>query len=49
MDKQAMTSLGIAPSVWQSGPVKEMRAERFNLKERELLKWAGIDLTAKTI
>ena len=49
MDRQMMSGMGIAPSAWQSGPVKEMRAERFKVRERELLEWAGIDLTAKTV
>lgn len=49
MDRQMMASTGIAPSVWQDGPAKEMRAERFNLSERELLKWADTDLTAQTV
>lgn len=44
-----MASMGIGPSAWQSGPAKEMRAERFNLSERELLKWADIDLTVQTV
>jgi len=49
MEKQMMTSMGVKPSVWQSGPLTEMRDERFRLRERELLKWAGIDVTAKII
>ncbi|KAL2058065.1 hypothetical protein ABVK25_001683 [Lepraria finkii] len=48
-DKQMMTGMGVTPSVWQSGPVREMREERFKIREHELLNWAGIDLTAKTI
>ena len=48
-DKQMMTSMGVTLGVWQSGPYKEMREERFRLRERELLKWAGVDLTAKII
>jgi len=42
-----MTNSGVTPSVWRSGPYKEMREERFKLRERELLNWAGVDLTAK--
>lgn len=49
MDRQTMTSMGLAPSTWQSEPLKKKRAESFILRERELLKWADIDLTAKTI
>lgn len=49
MEKQMMTSMGVKPSVWQSGPFTEMRDERFRLRERELLQWAGIDVTAKII
>ena len=44
-----MTCIGVTPSVWQSGPVKEMREERLKIREHELLNWAGIDLTAKII
>lgn len=49
MDEQMMTGMRVTPSVWQSESVKEMRKERFNLRERELLKWAGIDVTAKIL
>ena len=49
MDKQMMTGMGVTPSVWQSGPVKETREERFKIREHELLNWAGIDLIAKII
>lgn len=49
MDKQAMSGMGVTPSVWQSGPVKEVREERLKSRERELLDWAGIDPTAKII
>ena len=48
MDMQMITSMRIIPSVWQSEAVKEMRKERFNLSERELLKWA-VDVTAKIL
>ena len=44
-----MTSMQLTPSVWQSKSVKEMREERVKLRERELLKWAGIDLTTKIL
>lgn len=47
MDKQMMTGIGVTPSVWQSWPVKEMREERLKMREYELLKWAGVDLTAE--
>lgn len=47
--EQMMTSMGVTPSDWQSAPVKKMREERFKLRERELLEWAGIDLTANVI
>ncbi|KAL9125868.1 MAG: hypothetical protein Q9175_008012 [Cornicularia normoerica] len=49
LDEQTMTSMGVTPSDWQSAPVKKMREERFKLRERELLEWAGIDLTAKVM
>ncbi|KAL8723235.1 MAG: hypothetical protein Q9225_000425 [Loekoesia sp. 1 TL-2023] len=48
-DKQMMTSIGVSPSVRQSGPLRETRDERFRLGERKLLEWAGIDITDKTL
>ncbi|KAL9102561.1 MAG: hypothetical protein Q9163_002311 [Psora crenata] len=48
-DKQMMTGLGVTPSQWKSESAKEMRRERFKLRELELLEWAGVDLSTKTI
>lgn len=49
IDKQMVARMGIPASVWQSEPFKDMRKESYELRELELLKWADIDLNAKTI
>ncbi|KAL9063669.1 MAG: hypothetical protein Q9161_009347 [Pseudevernia consocians] len=49
MDNQLMTSMQVTPSYWQSKSAKNMKEESFKLRERELLKWAGIDLTSKIL
>ena len=48
MDKQLATNMGIPLSVWQS-EVKGSKKERYKSQERELLKWARIDLATKTM
>lgn len=48
-DNQLMTQMGLTPNVWHSEPMKEMRAESSRLREAELLKWAGVDLSARTV
>lgn len=48
-DQQMVRGMGITPSVWHSESVMKMRQERFEVRELELLDWAGIDLTAEII
>ena len=44
-----MTSMGVTSSEWKSKNVQKMMKETFILRERELLEWAGIDPTIKTV
>ena len=43
-DEQMVTMLNVTPGDW-----KKMKGEGFEECERALLKWVGIDLTAKVI
>ena len=49
MDQQMATGMRVPVSVWQSDQAKDKRKERYEARELELLKWADVDLTAKTI
>lgn len=44
-----MASMGIGETAWQSKANKEKRAEMFRERERELLEWAGVDVSLKTV
>lgn len=44
-----MIGMGVSPRVRQSEPVKDIRKERYESRELELLKWADIDPSTKTI
>lgn len=48
-DRRVMTKLGMAESAWQSETVKEMIAKKFKVAERDLLEWAGVDVSVKTV
>lgn len=48
-NKRMVARLGISPSDWQSERFKEINEEVYRLEELEFLKWAHIDLNAKTL
>ena len=49
LDRQMATSLGVPYSVLRKEEAKGMRKGKHESREREYLKWAHIDLNAKTI